>query len=124
MVDLTTPLKNILKRPTLEKLPIKGKLDLVVLSHIDNDHIIGLLDLLEEIKDQRDTAKKELVMISKLWHNSFNDLLHIHEDPITFLKNSILAIHSGNAEKWKNGKLDHINHHERVSASCGSCLSC
>jgi len=37
-------------KPTLQKLLIKGKLDLVVLSHIDNDHIIGLLDLLEEIK--------------------------------------------------------------------------
>jgi beta-lactamase superfamily II metal-dependent hydrolase len=39
-------------KPALKKLPIKGKLDLVVLSHNDNDHIIGLLDLLEEIKGQ------------------------------------------------------------------------
>jgi len=52
-------------KPTLQKLPINGKLDLVVLSHIDNDHIIGLLDLLEEIKAQREKGTKELVKISK-----------------------------------------------------------
>ena len=40
-------------KPTLQKIPIKSKLDFVVLSHIDNDHIIGLLDLLEEIKSQK-----------------------------------------------------------------------
>jgi beta-lactamase superfamily II metal-dependent hydrolase len=53
-------------KPTPQKLPIKSKLDLVVLSHIDNDHIIGLLDLLEEIRDQRENRKKELVKIFKL----------------------------------------------------------
>ena len=31
--------KNHLK-PTLQKLPLNGKIDLIVLSHIDNDHII------------------------------------------------------------------------------------
>ena len=52
-------------KPTLQRLPINGQLDLVVLSHIDNDHIIGLVDLLEEIRDQRENGKKELVRISK-----------------------------------------------------------
>jgi beta-lactamase superfamily II metal-dependent hydrolase len=66
-------------KPTLQKLPIKGKLDLVVLSHIDNDHIIGLVDLLEEIRDQRENRKKELLKISKLWHNSINDLVQLNE---------------------------------------------
>ena len=65
-----------LKR-TLQELPLSRKLDLVVLSHIDNDHIIGLLDLLDEIKTQREKGIKELIKISKLWHNSFNDLLQI-----------------------------------------------
>ena len=37
-------------KPALQKLPCNGKSDLMVLSHIDNDHIIGLLDLFEEIK--------------------------------------------------------------------------
>lgn len=33
--------------PTLWKLPFNRKLDLLVLSHIDNDHLICLSDLLE-----------------------------------------------------------------------------
>jgi beta-lactamase superfamily II metal-dependent hydrolase len=79
-------------KPTLQCLPINGKLDLVVLSHIDNDHIIGLVDLLEEVRDQREQGTKELVKISKLWHNSFNDLFQIDEDANTFLKNSFLTL--------------------------------
>jgi glyoxylase-like metal-dependent hydrolase (beta-lactamase superfamily II) len=71
-------------KPTLQRLPVKGKLDLVVLSHIDNDHIIGLVDLLEKIRDQREHGGKELVKISKLWHNSFNDLFQIDENANTF----------------------------------------
>jgi flavorubredoxin len=72
-------------KPTLQKLPVNDTLDLVVLSHIDNDHIIGLVDLFEEIRDQREHGTKELVKISKLWHNSFNDLFQIEEDTNTFL---------------------------------------
>jgi len=88
-------------KPSLQKLPINGKLDLVVLSHIDNDHIIGLLDLLEEIKDQRENGTKELVKISKIWHNSFNDLFQTDADPRTFLKNSFLTLNSRSKEEQK-----------------------
>jgi beta-lactamase superfamily II metal-dependent hydrolase len=62
-------------KPMLEKLLQHDKIDLMILSHIDNDHIIGLLDLLVEIKNQRESGKKELVKIDKIWHNSFNDIL-------------------------------------------------
>jgi ribonuclease BN (tRNA processing enzyme) len=78
-------------KPTVQELPINEKLDLVVLSHIDNDHIIGLLDLLEEIKAEREKGTKELVKISKLWLNSFNDLVQINEDPNKFLKKCFLT---------------------------------
>jgi beta-lactamase superfamily II metal-dependent hydrolase len=88
-------------KPTLQKLPIKGKLDLVVLSHIDNDHIIGLCDLLEEIKTKREEGTKELVKISKLWHNSFNDLLQTNQDPNTFLKRSLLTLNFKSNEEQK-----------------------
>ncbi len=73
-------------KPTLKKVPLNGKLDLVVLSHIDNDHVIGLLDLLAEIKNQRENGKKELAEIEKIWHNSFNELLELHEEPKKLLR--------------------------------------
>ena len=78
-------------KPTLQKIPSNGKLDLMVLSHIDNDHIIGLLDLLGEIKNQREGGKKELVKVKKIWHNSFNDLLELHAEPKKLLRNIFSA---------------------------------
>jgi metal-dependent hydrolase (beta-lactamase superfamily II) len=78
-------------KPTIQKILLNGKLDLMVLSHIDNDHIIGLLDLLGEINNQRETGKKELVKVEKIWHNSFNDLLELHAEPKKLLKHIFSA---------------------------------
>lgn len=75
-------------RPTLQKLLLNGKLDLIVLSHIDNDHIIGLLDLLEEIKTEREKGTKELIKIEKIWHNSFKDLLELSVEPRNLVRNT------------------------------------
>ena len=78
-------------KPALQKLPLGGKLDLVILSHIDNDHIIGLLDLFEEIKTHRQEGKKEIIRVGKLWHNSFNDLLELDTEPKKFFKTVFLS---------------------------------
>jgi hypothetical protein len=48
-----------------------GKLDLLMLSHIDNDHVVGLLDLLAALQADDANGVKRRVAISKLWHNSF-----------------------------------------------------
>jgi beta-lactamase superfamily II metal-dependent hydrolase len=88
-------------KPALQKLPKNGKLDLVVLSHIDNDHIIGLVDLFGQIKDQREKGLHELVKITKLWHNSFNYLLQTDEDPNSFFKKSILSMNFDSEEEKK-----------------------
>ena len=42
-----------------------GQLDLVVLSHVDADHIVGLLDLFSDL------LQDPFVPITTLWHNSF-----------------------------------------------------
>ena len=68
-------------KPTLQKLDLNGNIDLMVLSHIDNDHIIGIIDLLNEIKHQREKGIKELVKIRRIWHNSFKNLLQLKEEP-------------------------------------------
>lgn len=62
-------------KPTIEALPSRArKIDLVVLSHIDNDHVLGLLDLLEDIKKNKDSKNDEIRVMS-LWHNSFSDIM-------------------------------------------------
>lgn len=61
-------------KPTLEDLAKAGdSLDLVVLSHVDNDHIIGLLDFFAELRASKDTGGEPLIRVDALWHNSFSD---------------------------------------------------
>ena len=52
-----------------------GKLDLVILSHVDQDHVYGLLDLMTELQQQRDSAAVETIAIDGLWHNTFSQTL-------------------------------------------------
>ncbi|MBC7260987.1 MAG: MBL fold metallo-hydrolase [Chloroflexi bacterium] len=52
-----------------------GKLDLAILSHVDNDHAIGLLDLLAELREQRANSLPETIAIDALWHNAFRRAL-------------------------------------------------
>jgi hypothetical protein len=60
-------------RGVLEEVGAAGRpLDLVALSHVDNDHIIGLLDYFAEL---RGTANPSLPAAGGLWHNSFTRTL-------------------------------------------------
>lgn len=86
-------------KPTLKELPSSSKLDLVILSHIDNDHIIGLIDLLAEIKNQRDKGINQFIKIGKLWHNSFDDLLQLQSEPTRLLKNNLFSKNLKHKEK-------------------------
>lgn len=49
-----------------------GRLDLAAISHVDEDHITGVLDLFAELLDQRTNGDPELIGIDGLWHNSFS----------------------------------------------------
>ena len=68
---LRAELQRLAARQEAETLP----LDLVVLSHVDNDHIVGLLDLTSELREQRARGEAELVDIGALWHNAFDDTI-------------------------------------------------
>lgn len=59
--------------PELQKIAAQGaKLEAVILSHIDNDHVIGLLDFLAELKKEKDEGKTEYLGVKALWHNTFS----------------------------------------------------
>ena len=47
----------------------------VGLSHIDEDHIAGLLDMARELRNARDNGDPELVDVEELWHNGLRELL-------------------------------------------------
>jgi len=46
-----------------------GRLDFVVLSHVDSDHAIGLRDMMAELGEQGTDG--EAIAVDALWHNSF-----------------------------------------------------
>ena len=52
-----------------------GKINIAVLSHVDDDHVNGLLDLFHELVDQRRNGKQETIAVQGLWHNSFSQTL-------------------------------------------------
>ena len=77
--------KNL--KPTLDTILPGKKLDLVILSHIDNDHVLGLLDLFEAIKKERESGSSKVLKVSGLWHNSFSDLIRSNIDANKLMQN-------------------------------------
>ena len=58
-----------------EPLPV----DVVMVSHVDDDHIKGILDL---TKEQRGKSPDVRLKVTSLWHNSFDDLLTTKPDEL------------------------------------------
>jgi hypothetical protein len=52
-----------------------GRLDQVVLSHIDDDHARGLLDFLKDLQEQDRAGQHPPIEIGELWHNTFSQAL-------------------------------------------------
>jgi hypothetical protein len=63
-------------KPRLDQLRAKKPLDLrmVMTSHIDADHITGVLDLFKALAQLRDDGEDEFCRVETLWHNSFEKL--------------------------------------------------
>lgn len=50
-------------------------IDLVMVSHIDDDHIAGILDLTRTLGTQKEAGTRPLVRLKEAWHNSFSDMI-------------------------------------------------
>ena len=51
------------------------RINLVIVSHVDDDHINGIIDLFTEIRDARRAGDLPLFEVEALWHNSFDAIL-------------------------------------------------
>ena len=60
-------------KPRIDQLRGQGALDLrmVIVSHIDADHITGILDLFKSLSETQDDGKELFCRIRTLWHNAF-----------------------------------------------------
>jgi beta-lactamase superfamily II metal-dependent hydrolase len=67
---------NASLKQELQKIKKKrGKLDLLVVSHVDNDHINGLLQMMEELQVQRKNNEEETIEVKALWYNAFSQTI-------------------------------------------------
>lgn len=57
-------------------------IDLLMISHIDDDHIKGILDLTDELSEQLEDDEPRPWRIANLWHNSFDDLVGSESDAL------------------------------------------
>lgn len=68
---------------------------LVMVSHIDDDHINGILQMVKKLADLKEQNKPLPYDITTLWHNSFDDLLGNEADEmVASLKTSVNAASS------------------------------
>ncbi len=56
-----------------ERAPERLAIDLMMVSHIDDDHIDGLIQLTELLKEQQN-SDDSFLDVDVLWHNSFDDM--------------------------------------------------
>jgi beta-lactamase superfamily II metal-dependent hydrolase len=71
MIDmgLDTTYTNYIK-PELIRLNKKGKkIDLLVITHVDNDHIFGAIEFIKENKDI-----SRIIKVGEVWHNTYRHL--------------------------------------------------
>jgi beta-lactamase superfamily II metal-dependent hydrolase len=67
-------------KPELQEIARQnGRLDLVVLSHIDEDHVVGLVDLMVEITQAMNDKVRPLIEVGELWYNTFRPIETDHD---------------------------------------------
>ncbi|MFX0210906.1 MAG: ComEC/Rec2 family competence protein [Candidatus Hodarchaeota archaeon] len=70
----------------LEDIKSKGgKLDLIIVSHVDEDHIYGILDLFVNLRKQLLDDKPRTIQVDAIWHNSFRKTI----DPNNYIINEL-----------------------------------
>lgn len=95
-----------------------GVLNLLVVTHIDEDHIVGILALIEA---NRTAAAPQLIPIKNVWHNSLRSMMPARGDTtLTPTDNQILA--AVRAIGYPSSNVDSSDIHD-ISARQGSSLA-
>lgn len=77
-------------RPRLDQMREEFELEqdeairfkVVMVSHVDADHVVGIIDLFEDLETARANNVHPPFIVDTLWHNSFDDILGNQEDEI------------------------------------------
>lgn len=109
-------IKDIRKNKGLsenEPLPV----DFMMVSHLDDDHIKGILDLSKELKNQTENNEPVLLKIDNLWNNSFDNILGNNQGTLEGVRDGVGVTASVDTVDWSDPRLDHDE--EAVLASIG-----
>ena len=91
--DLKPRLESL--RGSKPTLPIR----LLMVSHVDEDHITGIVDMTAELRDQVQNKKPVSYKIASVWHNSFDDILENGAKTLSQAGTSVLSAASANAAR-------------------------
>src|SRR5919109_409972 len=75
--------------------------DLLMVSHIDDDHIQGILELTKEEIAAKESHRPQLLNVQSFWHNSFDAIIDRDPEELTSSVNS----HFGTSAVSGSGEL-------------------
>jgi beta-lactamase superfamily II metal-dependent hydrolase len=108
---------NEIKNQLLEMKRRGEVLDLLVVTHIDDDHIGGVIRLLEE---NGSVDNPTIITIKEIWHNTYS---HIHQElPTVTLNDKEQQMMIGFTRRWKSARKNMLLGKHEVSARQGSSL--
>jgi hypothetical protein len=82
------------------------EVDLLMVSHVDDDHIKGILDMTKELITTQTSKKSLPVQVLGLWHNTFEDIINSTPDELTAAFSSNFGAASLGAELPADATLD------------------
>lgn len=59
------------------------QVDVLMISHVDDDHIQGILDMTKELIASKMAHKPQLVQVLSFWHNSFDNIIGNSSEELT-----------------------------------------
>lgn len=110
---------NSFLKAKLQKLNQSGKcIDLLIVTHIDDDHIGGILELLRENGSNQES---KIIKIKNIWHNSYRHLQFKREKETGKAEKQILSnyIVAGSAQE----NLEKADSRKDISVKQGSTLA-
>src|SRR5215470_12461772 len=99
--------RNVLEKRLDELRAGKSVLNmrLVVVSHIDADHITGLLDMFREMSEQKSDGKVPRWKVGSLWHNAFEKTVGSHSAAVQSATVGAASAGSPNLDLLRNQGL-------------------
>jgi hypothetical protein len=92
--------------------------DLMMVSHIDDDHINGILELTGELVDAKQARKPLALKVRKFWHNTFDDIIGNSPQELRKAVTAAYGAASLDGDPDVDG-LDHVSAKVLASASQG-----